>query len=517
MKYKISEGDIIKIGRITIRIIEIKLKGNNNDYYLNYKNGNNISQNSNNNIVNNNIRIINNIVEIRNNKNNIRRNTRDLLRTGTNQTMITTNKSKKNLILKEDKIKLENKTYDINIIQQSSEVESENGKDSHNDNNELNKKRRKSINKICRICYMEEDDKENNPLINPCICSGSMKYIHYNCLKHWINNKCYTKIETLNKNCTIYKIKPLECELCKTLFPDIITKNEKSYKISELKPEYDNYLLFESLTLDKNKNKYYYVLSLNENDNIILVGRDKESHILFSDISVSRIHCIFHIENNDIYINDNDSTFGTLILMQSSSINLKENSPLYMQIGRTFLKILPEKKKSNFFLCCNISESPNDKYYFNQNEKNIYYHKKIKNLNLEENNDIKEKLNNNNEEEEGTNIIIKKIIIKKKDENNGGLIKIRNNISNIFHNANINTEKANAIKDISIDNRALRKIIFNENKIEKKKKENIFEINKKTKKSLNSENQNKSIESSNKNDKDILNNNSQSIYLDEDN
>ena len=508
MKYKINEGDIIKIGRITIRIKEIKLERNNNDYYLN-KNGNNISKNSIN-IINNNNRIINDILEIRNNKSNIRRNTRDMLKTGTNQTMITTNKSKKKLILKEDKI------YDINIIHQSSEVKSENEKDSNNDNNnELYIKRTKSINKICRICYMEEDDKENNPLFNPCICSGSMKYIHYNCLKHWITNKCYTKIETLNKNCIIYNIKPLECELCKTLFPDVITKNGKSYKISELKPEYENYLFFESLTLDKNKNKYYYILSLNENDNIILVGRDKESHVLFSDISVSRIHCIFHIENNDIYIHDNDSTFGTLILMQSKSIDLKENSPLYMQIGRTFFKILPEKKKSNFCLCCNVSESPNDKYYFNQNEKNIYYHKTIKNLNLEENNDIQEKINNN-EEKEGTNIIIKKIIIKKKDEKNNNFIKIRNNITNNFDNANINTEKSNAIKDISIDKRALRKIIFNDNKIEKKKKENIFEINKKTKNILNSENQNKSIESSNKKDKDLLNNNSQSIYLEED-
>ena len=36
-------------------------------------------------------------------------------------------------------------------------------------------------NKICRICYLEDDAKEN-PLIQPCICSGSMKYIHLDCL-----------------------------------------------------------------------------------------------------------------------------------------------------------------------------------------------------------------------------------------------------------------------------------------------------------------------------------------------
>ena len=56
-------------------------------------------------------------------------------------------------------------------------------------------------------------------------------------------NKCYTKIDTMNKNCQIYKIKPLECELCKTPFPDLITKNEKTFIVNTFKPEYENYMI----------------------------------------------------------------------------------------------------------------------------------------------------------------------------------------------------------------------------------------------------------------------------------
>ena len=41
-----------------------------------------------------------------------------------------------------------------------------------------NKIRQKNKNKICRMCYQEEDDVLLNPLIRPCKCSGSMKYIH---------------------------------------------------------------------------------------------------------------------------------------------------------------------------------------------------------------------------------------------------------------------------------------------------------------------------------------------------
>ena len=34
---------------------------------------------------------------------------------------------------------------------------------------------------ICRICQMPGDEKE--PLISPCRCSGSLRYIHFSCLK----------------------------------------------------------------------------------------------------------------------------------------------------------------------------------------------------------------------------------------------------------------------------------------------------------------------------------------------
>ena len=44
----------------------------------------------------------------------------------------------------------------------------------------------KKKNKYCRICYMEEDDEIENPIIQPCHCSGSCKYIHLKCLKQWI-------------------------------------------------------------------------------------------------------------------------------------------------------------------------------------------------------------------------------------------------------------------------------------------------------------------------------------------
>lgn len=37
---------------------------------------------------------------------------------------------------------------------------------------------------VCRIC-LEVELPPNNPLIIPCNCKGSMKYLHLNCLKKW--------------------------------------------------------------------------------------------------------------------------------------------------------------------------------------------------------------------------------------------------------------------------------------------------------------------------------------------
>lgn len=45
--------------------------------------------------------------------------------------------------------------------------------------------------KVCRICLDEEDpsDLGANPLITPCSCTGSMRYIHVQCVREWLDSK----------------------------------------------------------------------------------------------------------------------------------------------------------------------------------------------------------------------------------------------------------------------------------------------------------------------------------------
>ena len=258
-----------------------------------------------------------------------------------------------------------------------------NNKDNYNENiNKIKNNKEKEIKenynekinqikqKICRICYSEETD-QNDPLIQPCSCSGSLKYIHLSCLKKWLNTKSFIKVDN-NAFCVSYLTKPAECELCKNIFPDFVFHNNKLIEIKTIESNFKNFLILESLNNDINKNKFIYIISLDNSEHLIKVGRGKDSDVLITDITVSRIHSNIIVENNNmnksVYIEDNYSKFGTLILIQSPKIILCENLNLNIQVGRTFISCRIKEKKS-FFKCCKSDEKPDINYYFKQNKK----------------------------------------------------------------------------------------------------------------------------------------------------
>lgn len=45
----------------------------------------------------------------------------------------------------------------------------------------------------CRFCWSSGADP-SNPLFSSCKCSGSVGYIHFNCLKSWLDVKKQMKI-----------------------------------------------------------------------------------------------------------------------------------------------------------------------------------------------------------------------------------------------------------------------------------------------------------------------------------
>ena len=347
-KYRINQGDIVKIGRITCRVKEIKF------------------------------------IDINNNSLNTNINMKETLGASQLQT-------EKNI-----KEPVSTRTMKKSV------------------------KSKKKAKKVCRICYGEEDT-DDNPLVHPCHCSGTMKNIHLECLRQWLSTRTCQKVSSSNDNpdSAVFQIKQVECELCKTKLPDYIRHLGKLYEILDFHSEFDNYITLESLTLDKHNNKYLYVVSLDDK-NTIKVGRGRDSNLVLSDISVSRVHCLFHRENKTIYIEDNDSKFGTLVLIQSPVVHIDENVPLHFQVGRTYF-MTKIKKPFTLFGCCSITESADEYIYQRQNVKNIDYQKKIV---IEE-----EKDNDSSDEEEEKEINenkkqepFLKVIEDDKEEDDKGII-----------------------------------------------------------------------------------------------
>jgi len=82
--------------------------------------------------------------------------------------------------------------------------------------------------KECRYCL--SDDKNRN-LINPCLCEGTMKYVHQECLEEWIKNgnKSISEINSDSNK----KLFSTCCEICK-----FEIKYTKHYKNNLLKSIY---------------------------------------------------------------------------------------------------------------------------------------------------------------------------------------------------------------------------------------------------------------------------------------
>ena len=345
-------------------------------------------------------------------------------------------KSKQNLNIKNR----ENNQENINIINPSLKIKK---------------------NKVCRICY-GDDTSSDNPLINPCICKGSMKYIHYKCLKNWLNSKIESEMEQSSDNETIiYNTKDLSCELCKAKFPDYVKIKNKLYNISFYKPKFQEFIVFESMKADKNKNKYIYIISL-DNRRCINIGRSSECELSIPELSISRFHAIIHKNKGELFIEDNKSKFGTLILVQNDNIKMNDFLALKLQIKNTYIKI---KMKLPFVYSCCIANT-NDIFkndYQSQNHKNldIFSYFKIKDNN--ENN-----LNSENDEEEKDNEIKNKT---QSEINNNKLDGTQNN-----NNNDLNGNKENNNDLIEIEKISVEKIDDNENSKANDEKINVINI-----------------------------------------
>ena len=483
-KYRLKEGDVIKLGREWLFIKEIYIS-NRTKQKLRIKNK-----------------------EKQRNKNKI---------------FLNNSQTNKELNINEDfnifeyNDTDEDKNVEIDIINKRNKFITENEEDKKNikeiilkdedKSNSIYKDSSKNKNKkikICRICYLEEFDKINNPLIKPCKCSGSMKYIHYECILHWLKTKIMDKSSRFFSNdyLSVFGLELIECELCKTRLPDYIRHNNEIYSLLNLEKNYDtektlnkkekkskkqkeyihNYIIFDSVTPQKTDDSKFRFLTKFDKNNILRIGRGLENQLILNDISVSRNHCKLIIDDNeDVILEDNSSRFGSLVLIQDE-IEILKGHKLHAQVGTNYL-IFTLNKKKGLFSCCNAEEIDNKNTYEKLNSLSIKYNKKneildesisIENSDNDEENKklIEDEKDNDNK---SNDLII--FEIDKINKNKRNKLNINNDLNynestlmlkdnKIQEKNNIKCNKNNSINNIREDLREIKKEIINEIKSE---------------------------------------------------
>lgn len=197
----------------------------------------------------------------------------------------------------------------------------------------------KSNAQVCRICF-EEDLGSKNPLISPCNCSGSMKFVHLRCLQRW---RSRTENKKRTAHVTTYTWKAFHCELCKCKLQDTFEVGGSQHRIFEVEKPASNFLVVETSQINANeseseKQKQLHIISF-ENTNKVRFGRGHETEVRIVDISVSRLHAIIHKDElGRLYLEDNGSKFGTLAQVLAP-MHLNEHFEYSFQAGRSVFHV----------------------------------------------------------------------------------------------------------------------------------------------------------------------------------
>ncbi|XP_954288.1 FHA domain protein, putative [Theileria annulata] len=217
---------------------------------------------------------------------------------------------------------------------------------------------------------------ESDRLICACECKGSIKYVHVECLRKWIDSKWSLRGE--DPLPSIVFIKEVSCELCKTNYPCFIRQNGELIQIVKMPKMQTPFLVLENTTPQAVRG--VHLVSMRDSKDLKL-GRGHESDLRIPDVSISRYHANIRYENGQFYLEDHDSKFGTLVAMKRSRI-VSSDEPLAVQVGRSVINLTVDKSLPYFektWLTLTPSNPPAD--YTNFEAPNAGNHNVDMNLN----------------------------------------------------------------------------------------------------------------------------------------
>lgn len=187
----------------------------------------------------------------------------------------------------------------------------------------------------CRIC-LEEGSTEEDPLLAPCQCRGSISHVHLGCLRHWLRDR----LSLANGDAAFVvggTSNPMSCELCKTAYQTTVMMGHKKLPLVDLGSPF--------VVLESCSDHRLHILPI-VNGQPVKIGRGHECNMNIQDTSISRVQASITFADGVFTLNDQGSRFGTYVKI-TKQMPLEVGQQFSVQVGRTILQLSTKHAKSS--------------------------------------------------------------------------------------------------------------------------------------------------------------------------
>lgn len=200
---------------------------------------------------------------------------------------------------------------------------------------------------ICRICFRTHTNSID-PLLSLCNCAGTMALTHLRCFQKWASTKCIKKI---NSHSITYLWKSLNCDICKQTLPINFVFDDVEYSLIRVPEPTGKFIILEDFRRDKYQCIFHV---LTPEFAPVTIGRNNDCDLQIKDVSVSRSHAVIHYYENNFYLADNFSKFGTTVQIRHP-LCVKVDRPIAIQANRSHFAITLKRQSRvlQCFACCN--------------------------------------------------------------------------------------------------------------------------------------------------------------------
>lgn len=185
----------------------------------------------------------------------------------------------------------------------------------------------------CRICLDCTNDVQN-PILQICKCSGSMKYVHLDCIRKWVDNKI---LKVSSVNLLSFYHKSLTCEVCHAQIPSDILNNKRSYSLIDFPTLEEPHIILESFVGQKTNG--FHILKFGRRIKSMKLGRNEKCDIKIKDDTIAPNHAVLDYIGENFYLTNTNPNHITQVLLPSKTIPFYQKNHFQLKISKIIMDL----------------------------------------------------------------------------------------------------------------------------------------------------------------------------------